>query len=47
MIKVKNDQGEEVEVEATPDQYTAARWVILQAMEPNQELIFTYRVTVK
>ena len=47
MIKVKNDKGEEVEVEATPEQYTAARWIILQALEPKQELIFTYRVTVK
>ena len=47
MIKVKNDKGEEVEVEAAPDQYTAARWVILQALEPKQEIIFKYRVTVK
>jgi uncharacterized repeat protein (TIGR01451 family) len=47
MIKVKNDQGEEVEVEATPDQYTAARWTILQVLEPKQEIIFKYRVTVK
>ncbi len=47
MIKVKNDKGEEVEVEATPEQYTAARWIILQALEPKQELIFKYRVTVK
>ena len=47
MIKVKNDKGEEVEVEATPDQYTAARWVILQSLEPKQETIFKYRVTVK
>jgi uncharacterized repeat protein (TIGR01451 family) len=47
MIKVKNDQGEEVEVEAAPDQYTGARWTILQALEPKQEIIFKYRVTVK
>jgi uncharacterized repeat protein (TIGR01451 family) len=47
MIKVKNDNGEEVEVAATPEQYTAARWTILQALEPKQEIIFKYRVTVK
>lgn len=46
MIMVKNDQGQEVEVEATPEQYTAARWTILQALEPKQELTFKYRVTV-
>jgi uncharacterized repeat protein (TIGR01451 family) len=47
MIKVKDDQGQEVEVAATPEQYTAARWIILQALEPKQETIFKYRVTVK
>jgi uncharacterized repeat protein (TIGR01451 family) len=47
MIKVKNDQGKEVEVAAMPEQYTAARWIILQALEPKQETIFKYRVTVK
>jgi uncharacterized repeat protein (TIGR01451 family) len=47
MIKVENENGEEVEVEATPDQYTAARWTILQSLEPQQEIIFKYRVTVK
>ena len=47
MITKKNEQGEEVLVEAQPEEYTDARWQLLQAVAPQETLTFSYRVTVR
>ena len=47
MIMVTNDDGEEEEVEAAPEQYTAVRWSVERALEPEESLNFSYRVTVE
>jgi len=47
MITITNEDGEEEQVEASPDQYTAARWSIMRALEPAEMLTFVYRVVVK
>ena len=46
MIMVTNDEGEEEEVEASPEMYTAVRWRILKDMAADEEMILIYRVTV-
>ena len=46
MITVTNDEGEE-EVEAAPEQYSAVRWTVERALEPEESLEFSYRVTVE
>lgn len=47
MITITNEDGEEEQVEATPEQYTAARWSIINALQPSEVLTFVYRVVVK
>lgn len=47
MITVTNDDGEEEEVEAAPEQYSAVRWTVERALEPGESLEFSYRVTVE
>lgn len=47
MILKKNDQGEEELVEALPEEYTDARWQLLKAVAPQEQLTFNYRVTVR
>jgi len=46
-IKKTNTQGQEVEVEATPDQVTHIRWTIAGDLEPQSSMTFIYRATVK
>ncbi len=47
MVKVTNEAGEEEEVAAPPEQYTVARWTLVEALMPGQTLSFSYRVAVK
>ncbi len=47
MVMKKNEQGEEELVEAKPEEYTDARWQLLQALAPQETLTFSYRVTVR
>lgn len=47
MITITNEDGEEEQVEASPDQYTAARWSIMRTLEPAEMLTFVYRVVVQ
>ena len=47
MVTVTNDEGEEEEVEAEPEQYSAVRWSVMRALEPGESLEFSYRVTVE
>jgi uncharacterized repeat protein (TIGR01451 family) len=47
MVLKKNDAGEEELVEALPEEYTDARWQLLQAIAPQETLTFSYRVTVR
>ena len=47
MITVVNEEGEEVEVEASPEDYTALRWNILKTLEPGETLVYVYRVIVR
>ena len=43
----RQQQGEEVEVEATPDMVTHIRWIIASDFEPETEITFSYRAIVK
>jgi uncharacterized repeat protein (TIGR01451 family) len=47
MVLKKNDEGEEELVAALPEEYTDARWQLLQALAPQESLTFSYRVTVR
>lgn len=47
LIIVTNEQGEEVEVEAGPELYTALRWTLLAPLAPQASLTFVYRVIVQ
>jgi uncharacterized repeat protein (TIGR01451 family) len=47
MVMKTNDKGQEELVEVLPAEYTAARWMILQALAPQETLTFNYRVTVR
>ncbi len=47
MVMKKNEQGEEELVEVKPEEYTDARWQLLQALAPQETLTFSYRVTVR
>lgn len=47
MVMKKNDKGEEELVEVNPEEYTDARWHLLQAIAPQETLTFSYRVTVR
>lgn len=46
-IKKMNAQGNEVEVEATPDLVTHIRWTIAGDLEPQSSKTFIYRAIVK
>jgi uncharacterized repeat protein (TIGR01451 family) len=46
-IKRKTAEGNEVEVEATPDMVTHIRWTIANDFEPETEITFSYRALVK
>ena len=47
MMTVVNEEGEEIQVEAKAEDYTALRWSISKTLEPQENLIFVYRVIVK
>ncbi len=47
MITVVNDEGEEEEVIATPDSYTATRWTVTRALAASESIMFIYRVVVQ
>ncbi len=47
MMIVVNEEGKEVEVEASPEDYTALRWNILKTLEPDEVLVYVYRVIVR
>lgn len=40
-------EGREVEVEADPGDYRALRWVVLRALQPDEEIVLHYRVVVQ
>ena len=46
-IKQRTAEGNEVEVEATPDMVTHIRWILASDFEPETEITFSYRATVK
>jgi uncharacterized repeat protein (TIGR01451 family) len=46
-IKRKTAEGNEVEVEATPDMVTHIRWTIANEFEPETEITLCYRTIVK
>ena len=46
MLTVTNEAGEEEQVVANPDQYTAVRWTLQEALPPGAEQLLVYRVTV-
>lgn len=46
VLEKTNEQGEKEMVEASPEEYTAARWAILMPIEPHHTLTLKYRVTV-
>jgi len=42
-----NAKNREVEVEADPGDYQALRWVVLRALQPDEEIVLRYRVVVE
>ena len=40
-------EGREIEVEADPGDYRALRWVVLRALQPDEEIVLHYRVVVQ
>lgn len=43
----ENEDGQEIEAEATPDMVTHIRWVITDMFEPESAVTVSYRTTVK
>jgi uncharacterized repeat protein (TIGR01451 family) len=41
------EDGNEVEIEATPDMVTHIRWVLTDTFKPDGEITVTYRTTIK
>jgi hypothetical protein len=46
-IKQRTAEGNDVEVEATPDMVTHIQWLIASDFEPDTEITFSYRAIVK
>lgn len=46
-IKRVGEDGNEVDVEATPDMVTHIRWVLTDTFKPDGEITVTYRTTIK
>lgn len=48
LLVVETDaDGREVEVEADPGDYRALRWVVVQPLQPDEEIVLRYRVVVQ
>jgi uncharacterized repeat protein (TIGR01451 family) len=47
LIKKVTADGNEIEVEATPDMVTHIRWIIANDFEPETAITFSYRAIVK
>lgn len=46
-VKKTDENGAEVWVDATPDMVTHIRWTLASALDPESEVTFSYRATVK
>ena len=47
LVTETDAEGREVEVEADPGDYRALRWVVLRALQPDEEIVLRYRVVVR